>query len=228
MSNTAKRWSSCLGLNAPTLSVQDYKDIFDANNYKKDSYEIALFITFLMNKSKSTKEMEELTGLKKSQVFSYKKVIKHNKTEELRTTPFRNVLKSCTETKPKVEEELVQAIEKLNIEDRPRRSKYEAPHYFNQMELSPGSSTFYKNYICPCGLDTGPSEGGQNFVHIPHLEISTRTFLRLDEITDYEQRIRNLEKRERQLMKRVKELEEENGGLRAEKKFLSEALKASG
>ena len=189
-----------------TLSVQDYKDIFDANNYKKDSYEVALFITFLMNKSKSNKEMEELTGLKKSQIFSYKKVIKCNRTEELRTTPFRNVLKSCTETRPKVEEDLVQAIEKLNIDSdgtERRRSKYEAPHYFNEMELSPGRSTFHRNDFCPCGLDTGPTEGGQKFVHIPHLEISTRTFLRLDEITGYEQRIHNLEKR-------VEQLEEEN------------------
>ena len=177
------------------MSVQDYKDIFDANNYKSNSYEVALFITFLMNKSKSTKEMEELTGLKKSQIFSYKKIIKLNKTEELRTTPFRNVLKDCTEVKPKVEKDLVQAIEKLDIEERPRRSKYEAPHYFNEMELSPDKSSFHKNEFCPCGLETGPSSGGQKFVHIPHLEISTRTFLRLDEITDYEQRIHELEKR---------------------------------
>ena len=77
-------------------------------------------------------------------------------------------------------------------------------------------------------MDTGPSEAGEKFVHIPHLEISTRTFLRLDEITDYEQRIYNLEKRERELERRVKELEEENMGLKSEKKILSEALKASG
>ena len=217
-----------------TLSVQDYKEIFDANNYKKDSYEVALFITFLMNKSIGNKEMEELTGLKKSQVFSYKKVIKHNKTEELRTTPFRKVLKSCTEgNKPKVEEGLVQAIENLDIgEDRrsPRkaRSKYEAPHYFNQMELSPGKSTFYRHDFCPCGLDTSSADGGRNFVHIPHLEISTRTMLRLEEIVGYEQHKNDLEKRERELRKQVKELEEENGGLKREKKFLSEALKASG
>ena len=185
------------------MSVQDYKDIFDANNYKTNSYEMALFITFLMNKSKSTKEMEELTELKKSQIFSYKKIIKLNRTEELKKTPFRIVLKDCTEVKPKVEKDLVEAIEKLNIEERPRRSKYEAPHFFNDMELSPEKSTFHKNDFCPCGLETGSTSGGQKFVHIPHLHSSSRTFLRLDEITDYEQRIHELEQR-------VKQLEEEN------------------
>ena len=189
------------------MSVQDYKDIFDANNYKTNSYEVALFISFLMNKSKTTKETEELTGLKKSQIFSYKKIIKLSKTEELKTTPFRNVLKSCTEVKPKVEESLVEAIEKLYIEERPRRSKYEAPHFFSDMELSPGKSSFHKNDFCPCGLETGPSQGGQNFVHIPHLNISSRTFLRLEEITGYEQRIHELEKQ-------FKKLEEENMVLR--------------
>ena len=172
--------------------------------------------------------MEELTGLKKSQIFSYKKVIKNNKTEELGTTPFRKVLKSCTESKPKVEEDLVQAIEKLNIDEAPRKSKYEVPHIFNEWELSPGKSTRYKHDFCPCGLDTWPTERGEKFVHIPHLEISTQTFLRLDEITSYEQRIHDLEKRERRLMERVEQLERENGGLKAEKKFLSDALKASG
>ena len=131
----------------------------------------------------------------------------------------------------------MQAIENLDVEERPRRlafgvrpraSKYEAPHYSNEMELSPGKSTFYKHDFCPCGLDTGSTSGGQKFVHIPHLEISTRTYLRLDEITDYEQRIDELEKRERELLKRVEELEKENKGLKTEKKFLSEALKSSG
>ena len=116
-----------------TMTVQQYKDIFDANNFKRDSYEVALFITFLMNRSIGNKEMERLTGLKKSQVFSYKKVIKNNKTEELRTKPFRSVLKSCSESKPKVEEELVQAIEDEGSQSPPRpKSKYEAPHIFNE------------------------------------------------------------------------------------------------
>ena len=195
-------------LSNTAMSVQDYKDIFDANNYTKDNYEVALFITFLMNRSVRNKEMLELTGLKKSQVFSYKKVIKHNKVEELRTNPFRKVLKSCTETKPKVEDDLVQAIEKLSVQSPPRpRSKYEAPHYFNAGELSPGKSTFYNNDFCPCGLPTGPSEGGKKFFHIPHLEISSRTFLRLDEVVSYEQEIYDLKKR-------VEELEMENTALR--------------
>ena len=198
-----------------TLSVQDYKDIFDANNYKNDSYEMAKFITFLMNKSKSNKEIEELTGLKKSQVFSYKKVIKFNGTEELRTTAFRRVLKRCTEMRPKVEKYIIQAIEGLALKDsvsprheRPHRSGYEAPHYFNEMEHSPGKSTYYEYDFCPCGLNTGSTEGGEKFAHIPHLEIAKRTFLRLDEITAYEQQIKELKGR-------VEKLELENSALRS-------------
>ena len=202
------------------LSVQDYKNIFDANNYKSDSYEMALFITFLMNKNIGNKEMEDLTGLKKSQVFSYKKVIKHNKTEELRTTAFRNVLKSCSDTaKPKLEEEIINAIENLHLENndrevRPRRSKYEAPHIFNEWELSPGRSTRYRHDFCPCGLETGPTEGGEKFVHIPEFGIATQTLLRLDEVFEYEQEIDNLKKR-------VKQLEMENTALRAKRKRTS-------
>ena len=200
------------------LSVQDYKDIFDANNYKADSYEVAKFITFLMNKSVGNKDMETLTGLKKSQVFSYKKVIKHNKTEELRTTPFRKVLKSCTMEKPKVEEELVHAIEKLSVQEEelppPRKSKYEVPHIINEYELSPGKTTRYRHNFCPCGLGTMPTQGGEDNIHIPSLGISTATLLRLEEVSDYEQRIDELKKRQRQLEARVKELEMENTVLR--------------
>ena len=195
------------------MSVEEYKKHFDDNDYKSNSYEVALFITFLINKSIGNKEIEQLTGLKKSQVFSYKKVIKQNKTEELRTTAFRKVLKSCSDkVKPKIEEDLVQAIENLNINENPARtrSRYEAPHYFYDSELSPGRSTFHKNDFCPCGLDTGPTDRGQKFVHIPEFQFSARTYLRLDEIFEYEQEIMDLKKR-------VEQLEMENTALRTQR-----------
>ena len=69
------------------MSVQQYKNIFDANDYKKDSYEMAKFITFLMNRSIGNKEIEQLTGLKKSQVFSYKKVIKKKRRRNFAHQP---------------------------------------------------------------------------------------------------------------------------------------------
>ena len=220
------------------LSVQEYKKIFDENDYKSNCYEMAKFITFLMNKSVVNKEIESLTDLKKSQVFSYKKVIKHNKTEELKSTAFRKVLKSCTDSvsathggtrqpeKPKVEQDLVKAIESeatglwpLSISPSPPKSKgsrgyYERPHIFNEYELSPGKSTFYKNDFCPCGLPTGSAERFQEFVHIPEFEISTRTFLELEEVDNYEREIFYLKKERQLLRERVQELMSENAKLR--------------
>ena len=207
------------------LSVQEYKQIFDDNNYKSDNYEVALFINFLMKKSKLVREIGELTGLKKSQIHSYKKIIKLNKTEELRTTPFRKVLKSCTEAKPKVEEDLIEAIEKLGMEETPHRSKYEGAHFFNEMEYSPGKSSYRKNDFCPCEINSeGLCRTGQREVHtIPYPSFATNTFLRLTEITEHATHARDLEKKQRELEARVreletrnKELEEENIRLRAE------------
>ena len=196
-----------------TMSVEEYKTHFDINGYKSNSYEVAKFITFLMNKSVGNKEIEQLTGLKKSQVFSYKKVIKHNKVEEIRTTAFRKVLKSCVENtvKPKVEKDLVQAIEDSVREASPpkkgTREYYEGPHYFYENELSPGKSTFHNNDFCPCGLETGPTDRGQKFAHIPEFEFASQTYLALDEIYEYKQEIRDLKKR-------VEQLEMENSALR--------------
>ena len=59
---------------------------------------MARFIDFLTKKSKLIREIGELTGLKKSQIHCYKKIIKFNKTEDLRTTAFRKVLKSCNDS----------------------------------------------------------------------------------------------------------------------------------
>ena len=199
------------------MSVQQYKNIFDENSYKSDSYEVAKFISFLINKSVGNKDIGELTGLKKSQVFSYKKVIKNNKVEELRTTAFRKVLKSCMENKavkPQIEKDLVQAIEEEGTaSERPKpmkgtREYYEGPHYFDECELSPGRSTFYNNPFCPCGLPTGPTESGQNFVHIPEFNFFEQTYLRLNEIFEYQDEIMDLKKR-------VKQLEMENTALRS-------------
>ena len=211
------------------MTVEEYKRIYDANNYKGNGYEAAKFITFLMNKGIVNKEIEQFTGLKKSQVFSYKKVIKNNKVEELRTTAFRNVLKSCMEnTKPKIEEDLVQAIESeaaglcpLSIASPPpmrplkgTRAYYEGPHYFEEFEMSSDRTTFYKNDFCPCGLGIGPTESGQKFVHIPEFKIETQTYLELDEVMEYNREIRCLKKR-------VEELEMENAALRMRTKRTS-------
>ena len=126
-----------------TLSVREYKQIFDDNNYKNNSYEMALFIKFLVKKKNSVKEMEKLTGLKKSQIHCYKKILKKNKTEELRTTPFRKVLKSCIKPKPE-EEELVYELEELSITDQGTNtlSRWERPHFFKEYDESSGGETY--------------------------------------------------------------------------------------
>ena len=120
-----------------------------------------------------------------------------------------------------MEKDLVQAIESeatglwpLSISPSPPKplegtfAYYEAPHYFRESELSPGRSTFCDNDFCPCELPTNSAPRGGNFVHIPHLEIAKRTFLRLDEITAYEQQIKELKGR-------VEKLELENSALRS-------------
>lgn len=204
-----------------TLSVEEYKKIYDDNNYKGDNYEVALFINFLMKKSKLIREMEELelTGLKKSQIHSYKNIIKAGRVEELKNNTFKKVLKNCTKLKPKVEENLVNEIEKLSINEE--RCPYEEAHFFNEMEFSPGKSTYRRNDFCPCEMEIEPCERGERQVHIPYLNFSTTTYLSLVEITEHATQVNNLEKR-------VRELEAENNDLKAQNKFLSEALKMSG
>ena len=215
-----------------TMSVQEYKQVFDRNNYKTNSYEVALFIDFLMKKDKLIREMEELTGLKKSQIHSYKKIIKSGRTEELRNNPFRKVLKDCTNPRPVVEEELVEEIEKMNLK---RERSYEGAHFFNEVEFSSDRTSFRRNDFCPCGLETNTAPRGQKLVHIPYLNFTTTTFLSLEEITEHAEQVRDLEARVKELEARVKEVEDENKNLKAErqpeatrKKFLLDALKASG
>ena len=204
------------------LSVQEYKQIFDENNYRKNNYEVALFISFLMKKSKLIREIEELTGLKKSQIHSYKKIINSGKTDDLKSIPFRTVIKNCTANQePKVEEDLVEAIEKLNLNPKPKRSTYGEAHFFEEFEFSSDRSSFRKNYFCPCGMDSAPTKRGQKHVHIPYLDFSTTTFLELKEITEHAEKLNDLGER-------VKQLEAENKDLRLQNKFLSDALKMSG
>ena len=150
------------------------------------------------------------------------------KTEELRTTGFRKVLKSCTEVKPKVEEDLVEAIEKLSMEDKPHRSKYERAHFFSEMEYSPGKSSYHKNDFCPCEMCSEElCRTGEREVHIPYLSFASNTFLRLTEITEHATYVRNLEKKIRELETKLERSEAENLDLKAENKALGEALEQS-
>ena len=60
-------------------NVSEYKEYFEQNNFKGNNYETAKFIKFLMEKKSKGKEIEELTGIKHSQISYYKNIIKSGK-----------------------------------------------------------------------------------------------------------------------------------------------------
>ena len=55
------------------MSNKKYKEYFETNNLRGNRYETAKFIKFLMGKKVKGKEMEHLTGIKHSQITSYKR-----------------------------------------------------------------------------------------------------------------------------------------------------------
>ena len=79
-------------------NVSEYKEYFEQNNFKGNNYGTAKFIKFLVGEKVKGKEIEELTGLKHSQITSYKKIIKSGKMEDLKNKSINKVLKSI-ETK---------------------------------------------------------------------------------------------------------------------------------
>lgn len=102
------------------ISIQDYKKLYDDNNYKNDNYETALFIKFPMRQKKkvSGKEFSELTGLKSTQITLYKKIVKLGMIDELKTKSLREVEKSQKATEDQPSEEQPQPSE-----DQPQPSK---------------------------------------------------------------------------------------------------------
>ena len=165
------------------------------------------------------------------------------RTEELRKTAFRKVLKSCTEPKPRVEDDLVEAIEKLSVSSEALRAessdeasargdevpkfKYEGAHFFSEMEYSPGKSSYSKNDFCPCEMSSEElCRNGQREVHIPYLNFTSNTYLRLVEITEHATHVSNLKKRINELETKLERSEAENDYLRAENKSLGEGLEA--
>ena len=99
---------------ANEMTKDQYKEYFEQNNFKGNNYETAKFIKFLMEKSTKGKEMEELTGMKHSQITSYKKIINSGKIEELRGKSVSKVFKSIEKPK-KLNNVLIRGIEKLNL-----------------------------------------------------------------------------------------------------------------
>ena len=93
------------------MSKQEYKEYFEKNNFKGDNYETAMFIKFLMEKKTKGKEIEEFTGMKHSQITSYKKIINSGMMEELKDKSISKVLKSIG----KLDKGIIIGIEKLNL-----------------------------------------------------------------------------------------------------------------
>ena len=100
-----------------SVSTRDeYKEYFEQNNLKGNNYETAKFIQFLMGKKTKGREIEELTGIKHSQITSYKRIIKSGKMEELRNKFISKVFKSI-EKSPKEDEKIIFGIENLKLDD---------------------------------------------------------------------------------------------------------------
>ena len=208
------------GFVSPThnISVEDYKKWFVENNFKTNNYQIAKFIDFLTRKEKLIREIGELTGLKKSQIHYYKKIIKSGKINELKRAPFRKVLKNCDEPAPKVEPNLVQQIEDLNTDDEVGPDIHHRAHYFSSSEYSPGKSTYIKKDVCDkcyCSIAPGGLPG-QNQVHIPDIGVSVFTFYRLREIVEHHDELNFLRDKIFELEEKLYASERENERLKEE------------
>ena len=97
-----------------SMSKREYKEYFEQNNLRGNNYETAKFIKFLMDRRAKGREIEELTGIKHSQITSYKKIIKSGKIEELKNKSISKVFKSI-EKPSKLDNVLIRGIEKLNL-----------------------------------------------------------------------------------------------------------------
>ena len=92
------------------MNVREYKEYFEQNNLRGNNYETAMFIKFLMKKKLKGKEMEEQTGIKHSQITSYKKIINSGKVEDLRNKSNNKVLKSI---ETKLDKKIISEFEKI-------------------------------------------------------------------------------------------------------------------
>ena len=95
------------------MSKEGYKEYFEQNNFRGNNYETAKFIKFLMEKKSKGKEIEELTGIKHSQITSYKKIINSGKIEDLKNKSMTKVFKSID---TKLNKRVISEFEKLSDE----------------------------------------------------------------------------------------------------------------
>ena len=97
---------------ASTMTKEEYKEYFEQNNLKGNNYETAKFIKFLMDKKVKGREMEELIGIKHSQITSYKKIINSGKMEDLKNKSISKVFKSIDSGSTKLDKRVISEFEK--------------------------------------------------------------------------------------------------------------------
>ena len=221
------------------MSVSEYKEYFDKNNFQGDKYQTALFIKFLQDKNVKNNQIYDLTKVKKSQITNYKKIIKFNKIEDLKTETLRGIirdidnekkgLKEEPETKQKEERQpetepenkedldLITSIQDMDINDELSTPEEAENAHYAEVKYSPSQTSFKQ----PFGYSPFAPKGSK-LVHRDHEAhytfLSMNELIKyLDEIKFYEARIRKLEK-----MSGISDLEE----LYDENKELKESVTA--
>ena len=235
------------------ISVSEYKEYFDKNNFQGDKYQTALFIEFLMDNKVKNNKIYDLTGVKKSQITNYKIIIKFKKIEDVKTETFRSIIKEIDEERKRLKEEKVEEQEKdeeqkveedldlmTTIQDVDINDELFTPEetenaHYAKPEYSPGRTSFKK----PFGYSHNAPRGAQlvqrdHEAHYTFLSMN-ELIKYLDEIKFYEARISKLEKmsgisnleelydENKELEERVKELEAELERSEEENKRLREA-----
>ena len=87
------------------MSVNEYKEYFDKNNFQGDKYQTALFIKFLMDNKVKNNQIYDLIKVKKSQITNYKNIIKFKKIEDLKTNTFWSIIREIDKEKKRLKEQ---------------------------------------------------------------------------------------------------------------------------
>ena len=193
------------------MAKKQYKEYFEQNNFKGNNYETAKFIKFLMEKKTRGKDIEELTGIKHSQITSYKKIINSGKIEDLKNMSMNKVFKSI-ETN-------------LNKKTQAAISKFdnEIPDKFMLGELYDSDDEL---------IDTDDEEilAIEEMIKMETLKASNNLTDKFDyfiaELVDenkvLRRRIRQHEETRTKDKETIEELRKENASLQAYKKFFEE------
>ena len=217
-------------------SVREYKEYFDNNFFKGNKFQTALFINFLMGKKVKNNEIYTLTGVKRSQITNYKKIIKLNKIDELKRKTFREIFKDInghqssgseddnyvdeTKHETKTQKDLISAIEDIDIDDD-FVDEFEALDEVAQKVN--GEINRFPEEDYRIVLERKVNINDKSFTSFLSINLLRRYYA---EIEYYEDRIKDLEEisgikniedvyfENEELKERIRELEDENKKLR--------------